>query len=86
MEQGRPDNFEKILSGSMESEICSNDPVCIETSKQGLVGLNGAACHSCALVPETSCEHNNTLLDRKYLFGDAENKAGFFSPLVDHLR
>ena len=86
VEQGRPDNFEKILSGSMESEICSNDPVCIETSKQGLVGLNGAACHSCALVPETSCEHNNTLLDRKYLFGDAENKAGFFSPLVDHLR
>lgn len=86
VEQGRPGNFEKILFGAMESEICSNDPVCIETEQQGLVSLNGAACHSCALVPETSCEHNNTLLDRKYLFGDVENKAGFFSPLVDHLR
>ena len=70
----------------MEAEICSNDPVCIETDKQGLVGLNGAACHSCALVPETSCEHNNTLLDRKYLFGNAEHKSGFFSPLIDDLR
>lgn len=92
VDQGRPGNFEKILYGSVEAEICSNDPVCIETERQGLVGLNGAACHSCALVPETSCEHNNALLDRKYLFGsaqnfgNAENKAGFFSTLVDDLR
>ena len=91
VEQGRPGNFEKILYSAMEAEICSNDPVCIETSRQGLVGLNGAACHSCSLVPETSCEHNNTLLDRKYLFGDTINQknecsnAGYFSPLVQKL-
>jgi len=86
VEQARPGNFEKILFGAMESEICSNDPVCIETHRQGLVSLNGAACHSCALMPETSCEHNNTLLDRKYLFGDVDNKAGFFSPMIEYLR
>jgi hypothetical protein len=26
--------------------------------------LNGAACHGCALVAETSCEMRNDLLDR----------------------
>ena len=26
--------------------------------------VNGAACHNCLLISETSCEHRNTLLDR----------------------
>ena len=52
--------------------------------RQGLNYLNGLACHSCCLLPETSCEHNNVLLDRKLLFGSAENPdIGFFSNLVD---
>jgi len=47
--------------------LCSNDPVCAQHSPgEGMEGrwLNGAACHGCALVAETSCEMRNDLLDR----------------------
>ena len=67
--QGLPENFERNVRGALEYSTCSNDPICIETERQGIQGLNGAACHSCCLLPETSCEHSNTLLDRTYLFG-----------------
>lgn len=63
---------------------CSSDPVCSETRSQGAEGLNMAACHSCALVPETSCEHRNGLLDRALLVGvPGERDFGFFSSLID---
>jgi hypothetical protein len=59
---------------------CSSDPVCIESEGAGTDGLNLAACHSCVLVPETSCEEMNLLLDRALLFGTpAQPEAGFFS-------
>jgi hypothetical protein len=61
---------------------CSNDPLCIhgEASSEP---LNRAACHSCALVAETSCETFNQLLDRSVLVGTPENrKLGFFSRLL----
>jgi len=67
--QGLPENLDANVRGALAYDICSNDPICIETEKQGIQGLNGAACHSCCLLPETSCEHSNTLLDRTYLFG-----------------
>ncbi len=47
-----------------ESEWCSSDPVCRESSGQGMGSLNLAACHSCCLIPETCCEHGNRFLDR----------------------
>lgn len=63
---------------------CSSDPVCSETRSQGAEGLNMAACHSCALVPETSCEHRNGLLDRALMVGvPGERDFGFFSSLID---
>ena len=34
--------------------------------------LNRAACHACALVPETSCMYENVLLDRTFVKGDAD--------------
>lgn len=34
---------------------------------QGGYPLQGAACHACLLVPETSCEARNTRLDRGLL-------------------
>lgn len=57
---------------------CSSDPVCIETTSGGTDGLNLAACHACVLLPETSCELNNTFLDRALLFGtpDGEGRGG----------
>ena len=63
---------------------CSSDPVCSETAAQGVEGLNLAACHSCALLPETSCEHRNTLLDRAMLVGLPNDRDfGFLSSLLE---
>jgi hypothetical protein len=44
--------------------LCSNDPICAE-HRDGNEDypLQGAACHACLLVPETSCESRNTQLD-----------------------
>lgn len=78
--QGRSGNFENVLREALRANICSNDPICIETPKQGIQGLNGAACHSCCLLPETSCEHSNTLLDRTFLFGSEDGTIqGYFA-------
>ena len=49
------------------SALCSNDPICAQhdpgKSIEGRL-LQGAACHGCALVAETSCEMRNDYLDR----------------------
>ncbi len=44
---------------------CSLDPICYESDGQGIAQLNLATCHSCALIPDTSCELNNLFLDRQ---------------------
>ncbi|MBQ1076645.1 DUF1998 domain-containing protein [Micromonospora sp. C31] len=49
---------------------CSLDPVCRESKAQGPSGLSMAACHACALVPETSCTMGNVLLDRTLVIDD----------------
>ena len=48
---------------------CSTDPVCNEVVPQGPFNLNLGACYSCALLPETSCELINSLLDRGIVVG-----------------
>ena len=51
---------------------CSADPVCMEVGRkwgQGPDGCNLAACHNCALVPETACEEFNRFLDRSAVVG-----------------
>lgn len=63
---------------------CSNDPVCGESHPQNLDGLNLAACHSCLLASETSCDGFNLLLDRTMLVGSADGSThGLLSPLVE---
>ncbi|HMP76583.1 MAG TPA: DUF1998 domain-containing protein [Kiritimatiellia bacterium] len=81
---GKPDEFERILLRAIEgSRWCSADPVCMESADQGGQGpdgLNGAACHGCSLLPETSCEEFNRLLDRGMLIGSFSNpNLGFFT-------
>jgi hypothetical protein len=47
--------------------LCSNDPLCAEHDPDAHAderALSGAACHSCLLVAETSCEARNLHLDR----------------------
>ena len=48
---------------------CSADPLCLERGPNGVDALNLAACHSCILLPESSCEEMNMLLDRALLVG-----------------
>jgi hypothetical protein len=63
--------FEPIVQKAEEIiTICSNDPLCSDLKKSA-ENLNGAACYSCLLISETSCEHRNLWLDRHLLI-DAE--------------
>lgn len=62
---------------------CSADPLCIQSKGQGVNALNLAACHSCTLLPETSCEARNCYLDRAAVIGNLDNSVqGFFSSLL----
>ena len=72
-----------IFSMLDEASWCSNDPICIESEGQGFKGLSYAACHACALLPETSCESANCLLDRASIIGLPDNpQCGFFSNIL----
>jgi hypothetical protein len=47
--------------------LCSSDPICAEHDPNAHAddrALSGAACHSCLLIAETSCEARNLYLDR----------------------
>ena len=82
--QGQPLRLEHALRSAVtRAAWCSADPVCIEDEGQGADGLNLAACHACALLPETSCEEMNTLLDRGMLVGTPDDVSiGFFAELL----
>lgn len=88
VEMGRPGRLEPVLRRAVEAaQWCSLDPVCMEVGHaqgQGPDSCNLAACHSCALVPETSCELFNRFLDRTLLVGNMDFPAlGFFSRNAD---
>lgn len=58
--------FKKVLKNAMNTLlVCSNDPLCSSVKLED-GGFNGSACHNCLLVSETSCEHQNQLLDRNF--------------------
>ena len=78
--QGRADVFPKIFNKAIDNaRTCSNDPVCSLSQGQGRDSLNLAACYSCALIPETSCEEFNSFLDRGVVVGTFDNpELGFF--------
>ena len=82
--QGRAGRFEPTLRRALaRAAWCSSDPVCIESAGQGTDSANLAACHGCALLPETSCEEGNRLLDRGLLVGTpTEPDFGFFRTLL----
>ena len=80
-----PDTFEAIFRNLLqEASWCSSDPICIESKAQGFNSLNYAACHACALLPETSCEMRNCLLDRGAVAGSVLDRSrGLFGDLFD---
>ena len=76
--QGSPDRLGGLIEKAIEAaRWCSNDPLCRETDMemgQGTDGLNLSACHCCGLLPETSCELFNVMLDRMLLVGGSDFK------------
>lgn len=72
--QGEPDRLEPALySALIRAQWRAADPLCVESQGSGVGGINLAACHAYVLLPETSCEHNNGLLDRALLIGTPED-------------
>lgn len=66
VEQGR--NLRRHLQRALDlGRLCSNDPVCAGHSPQKDYSeryLEGAACHGCLFIAESSCERFNRYLDR----------------------
>jgi len=84
--QGETRKFEKIFrTAIIRSKRCSRDPLCAEDNPMEKISaplhtrLNGSACYGCALLPETSCENINRLLDRQLLFNE---NYGFFNDIT----
>jgi hypothetical protein len=68
--EAEPDRLESSFRElAARTAWCSADPLCIESGPNGVDALNLAACHSCVLLPESSCEEMNLLLDRSLLVG-----------------
>ena len=65
---GQPHFLENVLKQAFDNaQWCSSDPVCSELGNsqgQGPGSCNLAACHTCALLPESACEEFNRFLDR----------------------
>jgi len=63
--------------------LCSNDPVCAQHAPADRLEARfhqGAACHGCVLIAETSCERRNDLLDRALVVPTVEHAdAAFFA-------
>ncbi|WP_404460846.1 DrmB family protein [Sutcliffiella horikoshii] len=75
VELGTKDKFESILARTLSAACyCSGDPQCAEKDVDKLQDVNGAACHSCLLSAETSCEKSNRYLDRSLLVKTVANQ------------
>ena len=83
--RGEPGKLEDTIIAALENaKWCSSDPICISSLGQGPESLNRAACHNCALLPETCCECGNRLLDRGLIVGElTEKSVGYFSELCN---
>lgn len=82
VEVGR--RIEYHLSKALDQgRLCSNDPVCAQhkpNSVQEDRFLQGAACHGCLLIAETSCERRNEMLDRALVTSTVERLGAEFFP------
>lgn len=83
--QGTKGHIEDTIRDAIRNAAwCSSDPVCIQSLGQGPESCNLAACHNCALLPETCCECGNRLLDRGTVVGTLDDKSiGFFAEILE---
>lgn len=76
---GEPRRLENTILHALKDALwCSSDPVCSQSEGQGPDSCNLAACHNCALLPETCCENGNRLLDRLLVVSGGESDSGYF--------
>ena len=82
---GRSKCLPLVIQRALEgARWCSSDPVCRDVGGkdgQGPSSCNLAACHNCAMVPETACEEFNRLLDRGLVVGSPNDPGLGFFPL-----
>lgn len=72
--QGRPDlMYRTIMNAIDRAKACSSDPICWEHDEET---MNYAACFSCSMISETSCEYRNFGLDRRAII---DEDYGYFS-------
>jgi hypothetical protein len=66
VEMSRPEDLGPLISRALhDAHLCAGDPHCATTGPDTPGNqLNGAACHACLLISETSCEAGNRHLDR----------------------
>lgn len=83
--QGESDRISRTVPEALRAQQwCSSDPLCIHGTITRSESLNGAACHSCLLASETSCEEFNRLLDRAVLVGAPDSPGlGYFEGLLE---
>ncbi len=86
VEMGKMANFIKLLKSALENALmCTTDPECMH-NEPSLDRLNGAACHSCTMIAETSCENGNRLLDRSFVVPlPVKKDNSYFKDLVKEL-
>jgi hypothetical protein len=76
---------ERLLSKVLEyARFCGSDPICEETPLRiESETQSGSSCHSCLLLPETSCELFNRMLDRLMVGGSLDNPVlGYFNEQI----
>ena len=81
---GKPGNLEPVIRRDLGKAPTGAPPIPSARKPErlegkGLIHMNLAACHNCALVPETACEEFNKFLDRGMVIGTpGDTDIGFF--------
>jgi len=80
VQQGLKERLSSTMQALLESsQWCTSDPLCTEHDPRKTGKLNGASCHACSMVAETSCEYGNRFLDRALLCDlPGSSGTGFF--------
>ena len=81
VDQGRPESLGPLIDRAiLDAALCANDPLCADRLLGEGGHINGAACHACLLVSETSCESGNHYLDRGALVPTVSETSYAFFP------
>lgn len=86
VELGKFDKLNILIRNAFdEAMLCANDPECM-THKPSGTDANGASCHACTMIAETSCENANRMLDRGLVVPlKGREEQAYFRDLVESL-